>query len=330
MKIAMFSTKPYDQVFFDEHNTDPGIEITYFEASLNIKTVSLARGYDAVCVFVNDKVDDETIQQLHQQGVRLICLRCAGFNNVDLQSAQKHNIKVTRVPAYSPEAVAEHTMALILTLNRKTHKAYNRVREGNFSLNRLIGFNLYKKTVGVIGTGKVGAAFCRILMGFGCRVVAFDPYPNDALIQAGVQYLPFEELCKQSNIISLHCPLTEATHHIINQDAIKLMKGDVMLINTSRGGLINTADVVESLIDRKIGSLGIDVYEQEENLFFQDLSESIIQDELILRLNSFPNVLITSHQAFFTKEAMDEITKTTLENVVAFDQGKKLVNEISY
>jgi len=290
--------------------------------------VNLTQGFDAVCVFVNDDVDAEVIEQMAQHGIGMIALRCAGFNNVNLEATQAHQIKVARVPAYSPEAVAEHAMALILTLNRKTHKAHNRVREGNFSLNRLIGFNLHQKTVGVVGTGKIGIAFCRILQGFGCDVIAFDPYPNEDLLRAGVKYMDFDKLCEQADIISLHCPLTTETQQMINAESISHMKPGVMLINTSRGGLVKTADVIEGLISRQIGSLGIDVYEQEENLFFQDLSESIIQDDLILRLNSFPNVLITSHQAFFTKEAMDEITTTTLGNIADFAAGKELKNEV--
>ena len=245
-----------------------------------------------------------------------------------MEAAEKYNIKVVRVPAYSPEAIAEHSLALILTLNRKTHKAYNRVREGNFSLNRLIGFNLYKKTVGIIGTGKIGIAFCKILVGLGCTVIASDPYPSEVLLNLEVQYQSIEEVFKQADIISLHCPLTPTTKHVINKKSIALMKEGVMIINTSRGGLINTADVIEGLIDGKIGYLGIDVYEQEENLFYKDLSESIIQDDFILRLNSFPNVLITAHQAYFTKEAMAEITMTTLNNIAAFQKGKALINEV--
>ncbi|MGB0839079.1 MAG: 2-hydroxyacid dehydrogenase [Chitinophagales bacterium] len=328
MKIAMFSTKPYDQESFETYNDHPNLNITFLETHLNANTVELTKGFHAVCIFVNDKVDVNVIRQMSDNGIRLIALRCAGFNNVDLQAAKENNIKVVRVPAYSPESVAEHTMALILTLNRKTHKAYNRVREGNFSLNRLIGFNLYQKTVGVIGTGKIGAAFCRILKGFGCNILAFDPYESEQLVKLGVQYHPLSVVLAQSDIVSLHCPLTTNTKHLINQNTIKLMKEGVMLINTSRGALINTADVIEGLIQQKIAYLGIDVYEQEEHLFFEDLSERIIQDDYILRLNSFPNVLITAHQAYFTKEAMQQITTTTLKNIIAFDSGQKLKNEV--
>ncbi|GAB2764658.1 hypothetical protein GCM10010465_07320 [Actinomadura fibrosa] len=233
-----------------------------------------------------------------------------------------------RVPAYSPEAVAEHAVALILTLNRKTHKAYNRIREGNFSLNRLIGFNLHGKTVGVIGTGKIGASFCSIIKGFGCKVLANDTFPSKDLIDLGIQYSPLDEVFEKADIISLHCPLTPETKHIIDANSLARMKDGIMIINTSRGALINTADIIQGLIDRKVGYLGIDVYEQEENLFYKDLSESIIQDDLILRLISFPNVLITAHQAYFTKEAMEQITTTTLNNISDFKEGKNLKNEV--
>jgi D-lactate dehydrogenase len=273
-------------------------------------------------------VDKNTIEVLANNGIRLIAMRCAGFNNVDIQSAKKHQIKVVRVPAYSPEAVAEHSVALIMTLNRKTHKAYNRVREGNFSLKNLIGFNLHGKVVGVIGTGQIGIAFCKIMKGFGCRLLAYDIAESQALLDMGVEYLPMEEVFQQADIISLHCPLNQSTKHMVNKGSLEQMKDGVMIINTSRGALINTADAIEGLTKKKIGYLGIDVYEQEENLFFEDLSESIIQDDDILRLNSFPNVLITSHQAYFTKEAMDQITVITLDNIRAFENNEPLANEV--
>lgn len=329
MRIAVFSTKSYDQEYFEKYREDHEYEFLFFETALNKETAKLTIGFDAVCVFVNDKVDKDTISILAKNGIRLIALRCAGYNNVDIQSAKRNNIKVVRVPAYSPEAVAEHAMALILTLNRKTHKAYNRVREGNFSLKNLIGFNLSGKTIGVIGTGQIGATFCRIIKGFGCKIIAFDISKSDELIKLGVDYLPLNEVFKHADILSLHCPLTPDTKHLINEKSLAWMKEGVMIINTSRGALIKTADVITSLSNRKIGYLGIDVYEQEENLFFEDLSESIIQDDLILRLNSFPNVLITSHQAYFTKEAMDEITITTLDNIKAFEKNLELKNEIN-
>jgi D-lactate dehydrogenase len=328
MKVAVFSTKSYDQEYFEKYRNDHNFSFSFFETSLNIDTAGLTAGFDVVCIFVNDRVDKDTIKILSDNGVRLIALRCAGFNNLDLEAAKSHKIKVVRVPAYSPEAVAEHAMALILTLNRKTHKAYNRVREGNFSLKNLIGFNLHGKTIGVIGTGQIGATFCGIIKGFGCKIIAFDISKSEELIQLGVEYLPLEEVFKQSDIISLNCPLNPSTKHMINEKSVALMKEGVMIINTSRGALIDTADVIKGLTDRKIGYLGIDVYEQEENLFFEDLSEHIIQDELILRLNSFPNVLITSHQAYFTKEAMDQITLITLENIRAFEKNLELKNEV--
>jgi D-lactate dehydrogenase len=273
-------------------------------------------------------VDEPVINILSSNGIQLIALRCAGFNNVDIEAAKKKDIKVVRVPAYSPEAVAEHAVALILTLNRKTHKAYNRVREGNFSLQGLMGFNLHGKTVGVIGTGTIGATFCQVMKGFGCTLIAFDINESVELKELGVDFLPLNDVFKQADILSLHCPLNEKTKHMVNKESIALMKEGVMIINTSRGALINTVDVIDGLSKKKIGYLGIDVYEQEENLFYQDLSESIIQDDVLLRLNSFPNVLITSHQAYFTKEAMDEITTTTLENINAFEKGQELENEV--
>ncbi len=327
MKVAVFSTKPYDQEYFELYQKDHDFEFTFFETQLNNDTANLTSGFDVTCVFVNDKVNRETIEILAENGIKLIALRCAGYNNVDLEAASKKNIKVVRVPAYSPEAVAEHAVALILTLNRKTHKAYNRVREGNFSLNRLIGFNLHGKTVGVIGTGKIGATFCRIIQGFGCRIVAYDKFESQELKETGVEYKTLEGVFRDSDIISLHCPLIPETKHMINHEALQLMREGIMIINTSRGALIDTADIIEGLSSQKVGYLGIDVYEQEENLFFKDLSESIIHDDLILRLNSFPNVLITSHQAYFTKEAMVEITTTTLNNIRDFAEGKSLKNE---
>lgn len=328
MKIAVFSTKSYDQEYFENYSIDSQYTFSFFETALNKNTASLTNGFDAVCIFVNDSVDKNTIEILSKNGIRLIALRCAGFNNVDIEAAKSNNIKVVRVPAYSPEAVAEHAIALILTLNRKTHKAYNRVREGNFSLKNLIGFNLYGKTIGVIGTGQIGATFCRIIKGFGCKIIAFDVSKSDELVQQGVEYLSLDEVFQQCDILSLHCPLNASTKHIVNEKSIALMKDGVMIINTSRGALINTADVITGLTSKKIGYLGIDVYEQEEKLFFEDLSESIIEDDLILKLISFPNVLITSHQAYFTKEAMDEITTTTLKNIEAFDKNLELKNEV--
>jgi len=329
MKIAFFNTKSYDREYFDRSNKNTGIEITYFDGTLNCETTELTKGYEGVCVFVNDQLNADVIAKLAEHGTRLIALRCAGFNNVDLEAAARHSIKVVRVPAYSPNAVAEHAVALILTLNRKTHKAYNRVRESNFSLERLTGFNLQGKTVGVIGTGKIGATFCRIMQGFQCKVLAQDPYPNKDLQKKGVEYVKTDELLSRSDIISLHCPLTPDSKHLINKESIKKMKRGVMLINTSRGALINTQDAIKGLKKGRIGYLGIDVYEQEEELFFKDLSENIIQDETIMRLMSFPNVLITSHQAFFTREALEQIAFVTLQNIQDFKNERPLKNEVS-
>jgi D-lactate dehydrogenase len=326
MKIAFFSTKAYDREFFNRYVTTH--ELVYFEAPLNEQTVNLATGCNAVCVFVNDKLNAAVIAELKKTGVQLIALRCAGFNNVDLNAAKASNIKVVRVPAYSPHAVAEHAVALIMTLNRKTHKAYNRVREGNFSLERLTGFDLFGKTVGVIGTGKIGQVFCNIMLGFGCRVIAFDLIENKEMAAKAVEYIPLAALLQQSDIISLHCPLNEQTKHIISRQTIDMMKEGVMLINTSRGGLIETPTVIQSLKTGRIGYLGLDVYEQEEKLFFNDLSENIIQDDVIMRLLSFPNVLITSHQGFFTEEALTQIAQTTLNNIDSFEAGGELKNVV--
>ena len=324
MKIAFFSAKMYDREFFNRYNTTH--EIIYFDAPLNEQTVNLAKDCKAICVFVNDRITRVVIATLKSNGVELIALRCAGFNNVDIDAAKANNIAVVRVPAYSPYAVAEHAIALILTLNRKTHKAYNRVREGNFSLDRLTGFDLHGKTIGVIGTGKIGQIFCKIMQGFGCKVLAFDIIANKDLEATGVKYLPLMEIFQQADIISLHCPLNEQTKYIINKQAIGFMKEGVMLINTSRGALVDTAATIDGLKTGRIAYLGLDVYEQEEKLFFNDLSENVIQDDYIMRLLSFPNVLITSHQGFFTQEALSEIAKTTLGNVDAFEQGETLKN----
>lgn len=328
MKCAFFSTHSYDKEYFDRFNNKDVHQITYFEAPLNKNTANLVNGFNAICTFVNDKLDAETIEKIYANGVKLIVLRCAGFNNVDIKAAAQKNIKVLRVPAYSPQAVAEHAVALILTLNRKTHKAYNRIRESNFSLEKLVGFNLYGKTIGVVGTGQIGVMFCNIMKGFGCHIIAYDIYESDELEEKGIVYKSFQELLKESDIISLHCPLTPETMHLIDKTAIGQMKNGVMLINTSRGAVINTPDVIEALANEKIGYLGIDVYEQEGNLFFRDLSESIIRDDVITRLLTFPNVLITSHQGFFTKEALEEITVTTLQNLSDFESGIKSKNEV--
>jgi D-lactate dehydrogenase len=324
MIVSFFSTQSYDKTFFDRHNKSN--EIRYFEVSLTEQTAALAKGSQAVCVFVNDKITEGVIQQLSKMGIRLIVLRCAGYNNVNIEAAKQHGLTIVRVPAYSPHAVAEHAVALILTLNRKTHKAYNRIREGNFSLDRLTGFDLFGKTVGVVGTGKIGEVFCRIMLGFGCKVLAYDVVENKALNTEGVVFSSLENLLKQSDIVSLHCPLNDATHHLINTESLKTMKHGAMLINTGRGALIDTQAVIEALNIGQLGYLGIDVYEQEEKLFFKDFSESIIQDEVILRLMSFPNVLITAHQAFFTEEALTQIALITLQNISDFESEKPLLN----
>ena len=329
MKIAFFSTKSYDKDFFETYHQQEGVSFKYFSASLSKDTVALARGYDGVCVFVNDHLDAATLEQLAEIGVKLVVLRCAGFNNVNLDAAEKFNINIYRVPAYSPQAVAEHALALILTLNRKTHKAYNRVRDGNFSLERLQGFNLQNKTIGVIGTGKIGASFCKIMKGFTDALLAYDKFENDEVKAMGVEYVSLETLLEKSDIISLHCPLTPETKYLIDATSLRQLKKGCMLINTSRGALIHTGDAIEALKEGKLGYLGIDVYEQEEHLFFRDLSENIIQDDQIARLISFPNVLITAHQGFLTKEALQEIAKVTFQNILDFQAGKENENRVS-
>jgi D-lactate dehydrogenase len=314
-KIAFFSTQVYDKTFFEKYNADFGNQLEFFDTQLNLQTVKLINDTEVVCVFVNDIVDADVIAKLAAKKVKIIALRCAGFNNVDLDAAKKHNIRVCRVPAYSPQAVAEHAMAMILTLNRKTHKAYNRVREQNFALNGLLGFDLFGKTIGIIGTGNIGKAFAKIAIGFGCKILAFDVVTDSEMEKEGVNFVDLETIFKESDIISLHCPLNEKTLHIINKKSLLLMKNNVMIINTSRGALIETSSVVDALKEEKVGYLGIDVYEQEEKLFFRDLSDDIIKDDVIQRLMSFPNVLGTAHQAFFTNEALTQIALVTLGNI---------------
>jgi len=326
MNIAFFSTQSYDKQYFERQASEHNIE--FLDASLNEQTVNLAKDAEAVCVFVNDQLHETVIKDLAGLGVKIIALRCAGFNNVDVKAAREHNLKMVRVPAYSPHAVAEHALALIMTLNRKTHKAYNRVREGNFSLDRLTGFDLFGKTVGVIGTGKIGACFAKIMLGMGCHLLAHDIFEDKALLEAGVNYVSISEVLQKSDIVSLHCPLTAETTHLINKESLQTMKRGAMLINTSRGALVNTKAVIHSLKSGQLGYVGIDVYEQEAQLFFHDLSENIIQDDVILRLLSFPNVLITSHQAFLTEEALTEIARVTLQNISDFEHGRSLENEV--
>lgn len=328
MKLAFFSTKPYDKLYFDANNSSTSLDIKYFDVALNIQTVTLCKEFDGVCIFVNDKVDKSVIEQLHHNGIKFIVLRCAGFNNVDIKVANSYNIKVFRVPAYSPEAVAEHAVALILTLNRKTHKAYNRVREGNFSLENLTGFNLHNKIIGVIGTGNIGIAFCKIMLGFGCKILAYDIVENEHLKSIGITYCSLDELFKTADIVSLHCPLTSQTKHIINKDALTKMKKTAMLINTSRGALLHTKDTINALKKGAIAYLGIDVYEQEQDLFFKDMSEELILDDDISRLLTFPNVLITAHQAFLTTEALTQIAQTTFQNIQDYKANKTSNNEV--
>lgn len=328
MKIAFFSSKSYDQKYFTGSNENRDHDLSFFEVSLKPSSAKLSSGFNAVCAFVNDRINEETMKILHEENIKLILLRCAGFNNVDLEAADKYGIRIMRVPAYSPHAVAEHAVALILSLNRKIHKAYNRVRDNNFSLERLSGFDLNNKIVGVIGTGNIGYEFSRIMQGFGCKVIASDVRKNEKVEEMGVEYVELETLFRKSDIVSLHCPLTPDTHHIINKDSLQSMKKGAMLINTSRGKLINTPDVIQSLAARHLGYLGIDVYAEEEKIFFKDLSEKIIDDEMISRLLTFPNVLITAHQGFLTHEALVEIADTTLDNAEDFAAGRSSDNEV--
>jgi D-lactate dehydrogenase len=326
MKLTFYSSQPYDRIFFERFNDSMGFELNFLDIALDDNTATLAKGSDAVCVFVNDKVTASVIASLKENGIKVIALRCAGFNNIDIEACRQQAIHVCRVPAYSPEAVAEHAVAMILTLNRKTHKAYNRVREQNFSLNGLLGFNLHGKTVGVIGTGNIGKAFCRIMLGFGCTVKAFDLVANKEMESIGVTYHPLMEVL-QSDVISLHCPLNEQTRHLIGPETINYIKKGAMLINTGRGALIDTKTMIQALKNGHISALGLDVYEQEEKLFFRDLSTKIIQDDDIQRLMSFPNVLITAHQAFFTDEALSQIASTTLNNVLQLLKNSNLKDQ---
>jgi len=328
MKIAVYSTKPYDRAFLERRNAAHPHELHYLEARLTPETAVLARGFPAVCAFVNDQLDRDVLQRLAAGGTGHIALRSAGFNHVDLAAAAELGLRVTRVPAYSPHAVAEHTVGLILALDRKVHRAYARVREGNFALEGLLGFDLHGKTAGVIGTGKIGAVVARILHGFGCRLVAYDVARNPECVALGVEYLPLEEVFRRSDILSLHCPLTEATHHLVNADTLALMKPGAMLINSGRGALIDTRAVIEALKSGRLGHLGLDVYEEEGPLFFEDRSGRVIQDDVFARLLTFPNVVITGHQAFFTEEALTAIADVTLANVTAFEAGQPLANEV--
>ena len=317
MKLAFFDTKSYDVPGFDRYGIPAGVEIKYFEPNLNEDTVSLAAGFDAVCVFVNDTVNASVVDALYSLGVKAIVLRCAGFNNVDIKACQG-KLRVFRVPAYSPHAVAEHAMALLLTINRRTHKAYIRTRDFNFSLQGLAGFDLYGKTVGIIGTGKIGRVFADICKGFGLHILAYDKFPAQG---NGLNYVALPELFAKSDIISLHCPLTEETHHLINADSIAQMKKGVIIINTSRGSLIDTEDLISGIKERKVGAACLDVYEEEGDFFYEDFSGHIVEDDKLVRLISMPNVIVTSHQAFLTEEALDNIAATTVNNLVRFFQG---------
>jgi D-lactate dehydrogenase len=329
MNIAVFSTKSYDRQFLEAANRDFGHSIDFFDPRLSAQTVPLAEGYGAVCAFVNDQLNAQVLRHLATHGTRLIALRSAGFNNVDLTAADELGLTVVRVPAYSPYAVAEHTVGMMLALNRRITRAYNRVREGNFALDGLMGFVMRGRTVGLVGTGQIGAATAHILLGMGCNVLASDPYPSDEMEQAGVRYVDLYTLMSSSDVISLHCPLTQDSYHMIDETVIARMKPGVMLINTSRGALLDTPAVIEGLKTGQIGYLGLDVYEEEENLFFQDLSGVVIRDDVFSRLLTFPNVLITGHQAFFTEEALTTIATTTLENVRAFEQGGPVPNTVT-
>lgn len=322
MKIAVFNTKSYDQEFLTAANKSAGHKLVFFEVHLNEHTAKLASGFDAVCVFVNDVLDKNVLAALSGEGIRLITLRCAGFNNVDIKTADRLGFTVARVPAYSPHGVAEHAVGLILALNRKIYRSHNRVREGNFSLDGLLGFELYGKTAGIIGTGKIGAITAQILSGFGMNVLAYDIGQNPDLVSRKIEYVKLDTLYARSNIISLHLPLMHETHHLINDQSIKQMKDGVMLINTSRGGLIDTRSVIRGLKSGKIGYLGLDVYEEEADLFFEDLSGHVIQDDVFARLLTFPNVIITGHQAFFTDTALKNIAEITLNNISEFEKGK--------
>lgn len=330
MRTAVFSTKGYDQQFLDAANetTEREHEFLYFENRLRSQSAALVRDVEAVCVFVHDQLDRECLEKLHEHGVRYVVLRCAGYNQVDLRAATELGIRVARVPAYSPHAVAEHGMALVMTLNRQTHRAYNRVREGNFSLEGMIGFDLRGKTVGVVGTGKIGQAFVEIALGFGCRVLAQDIREQEDLKAKGVTYVELDQLFAESDIISLHVPLFAETRHLINEQSIAQMKDGVYIVNTSRGGLVDTRAVIGGIKSGRIGGLALDVYEEEADFFYEDLSGQIIQDDVLMRLTTFPNVIMTSHQGFFTAEALRSIAETTVRNLSDFAAGREHPNEV--
>ena len=324
MRILFYGTKPYDRIWFEPMAKDYGYEITFLEVQCTKETVFLARGYDAICIFINDTVDAGMIDCLHRDKVKAILLRSAGFNHVDIRAA-KGKVKILRVPSYSPQAVAEYAMAMLLTVNRFTHRAYTRTREFNMSINGLMGQDLYHKCAGIIGTGKIGQAMIDICRGFGMHIVAYDPFPNESL---GVEYLPLPELLSRADVISLHCPLTNDTRYIINEETISYMKPGVLLVNTSRGMLIDSGALIEGLLSGKLAGVGLDVYEEEDGLCYEDRSSEIIEYGVLARLMTFPNVLITSHMGFFTKEAMQAIAIETLENAYMLEHGMPLINEV--
>ncbi|QHI68781.1 2-hydroxyacid dehydrogenase [Tichowtungia aerotolerans] len=328
MKTVVFSTKPYDREFLSRANESVGLELAFLESRLAPQTVKLAEGFESVCVFVNDQLDASVLIGLKKVGVKHVALRCAGFNNVDIASAEELGLTVTRVPAYSPYAIAEHAVALMLTLNRRIYWAHSRVRDGNYSLDGLLGFDLHGKTVGIVGTGKIGQCLTEALHGFGCKLLGVDQYENERCKKVGMQYVSFEEMLAQSDIISLHCPLMPETYHLIDNEAVAHMKRGVMIINTSRGGLIDTKAVIEGLKSGKIGYMGLDVYEEEEGLFFEDKTFEVRKDDDFARLTTFPNVIITGHQAYFTREALIRIAETTLANLSAFASGEELINQV--
>lgn len=324
-KAAFFDTRPYDREWFSK--LDKSFEIKFFEEKLNPENADLAKGFDAAIAFVNDTINRSTIEALAAGGVKVLAMRCAGYNNIDFKAAYDNNLKVLRVPVYSPYAVAEHAMALLLTLNRKIHRAYNRTRDFNFSLNGLTGFDLHGRTMGVIGTGKIGQIFIKICQGFGMRVIAYDPYPIE---NAGFEYVDLDTLYRASDAVSLHCPLTDSTHHILNADAFSKMRTGVYIINTSRGGLIDSEALLEAIKSRKIAGAGLDVYEEEASFFFEDRSDTIINDDTLARIITLPNVILTSHQAFLTNEALKNIAEVTIANLEDFFAGKPLKNEVCY
>lgn len=321
MRALLFSSQHYDQESFTRAASADALELHYQSARLTLDTAALAQGFEVVCAFINDELDAQVLQRLAAGGTRLIALRSAGYNHVDLAAAQRLGLSVVRVPAYSPHAVAEHAVALILALNRRLHRAYNRTREGDFTLHGLTGFDLHGKTVGVVGTGQIGAAFARIMAGFGCQLLAYDPYPNPELVALGVRYLELPELLRQTRIISLHCPLTEHTRHLINAQSLAQLQPGTMLINTGRGALVDTPALIDALKSGQLGYLGLDVYEEEAQLFFEDRSDLPLQDDVLARLLTFPNVIVTAHQAFLTREALDAIAAITLDNIARWAAG---------